>query len=113
MHAELMDVWIQNSIQTFLEMNFEYYGMDVSKIIFQQDNDPILLRNGLRTMGVEVLDWPTKSPDLNPIEHLWQHLKRQLAKYENDPSIYELWERVETEWNSIPPQICLDVLMQF
>ena len=61
-------------------------------------------------MGVEVLDWPTKSPDLNPIEHLWQHLKRQLAKYENDPvSIYELWERVETEWNNIP-QICLDLI---
>ena len=60
-----------------------------------------------------MLDWPAQSPDLNPIEHLWQHLKRQLAKYENDPvSIYELWECVdiETEWNNIPPRICLDLI---
>ena len=49
-----------------------------------------------------MLDWPSSSPNLNPIEHLWAHLKRVLAKYPDPPrGINELWERVEAEWEKI------------
>jgi hypothetical protein len=48
---------------------------------------------------------------LNPIEHLWGHLKRQLAAYETEPtSTGELWERVETERKRIPAQVCIDLI---
>ena len=45
------------------------------------------------------------SPAINPIEHLWHHLKRKLAGYEIPlKGILELWDRVEEEWNKIPCQ---------
>jgi len=111
MNAELYTCILEDE---FLQ-SLEYYGMEVDKVIFQQDNDPKhtshTAQKWFKNNGVEVLDWPAQSPDLNPIEHLWQHLKQRLATYETDPiSMHELWERVEAEWNRIPPQICIDLI---
>ena len=45
-------------------------------------------------------DWPAQSPDLNPIEHLWHHVKIRLGAYETPAkNVKELWERFDYEWN--------------
>ena len=56
---------------------------------------------------MEFLSWPAQSPDLNPIENLWNHLKRKLAEYEvPPPGDLELWERAQEEWGTIKPEVC-------
>lgn len=57
------------------------------------------------------MDWPAQSPDLNPIEHLWQMLKFRLSAYPEKPgSIHELWKRVEAEWEKISKEECIKLI---
>ena len=47
----------------------------------------------------------------NPIEHIFQHLKRKLGGHPIPPGgIPELWERVEKEWEAIPQSVCRDLV---
>ncbi|KAJ1300593.1 hypothetical protein OPQ81_002247 [Rhizoctonia solani] len=88
---------------------------EVDDFIFMHDNASShkagLVRKWLADKGIEILECPAHSPDLSPIEHLWAHLKRELAKYPHPPKgVLELWEGVETEWNKIDAKVCQDLI---
>ncbi|GFW28721.1 transposable element Tcb1 transposase [Trichonephila clavipes] len=54
-------------------------------------------------MGVQKMGWPSQSPDLNPIEHLWDELERRLRSQPNRPSLLQaLTSAVMDAWKAIP-----------
>jgi len=78
-------------------------NLDQITYIFQEDNAPI--HTAKKTMKwkdenmIVSLPWPAQSPDLNPIEHVWDRLKKGIYQQKTPPkNIHELTVAVEEEW---------------
>jgi transposase len=52
---------------------------------------------------IRALPWPALSPDLTPIEHLWDKLGRRVRHSQNPPeTLQKLRDTLVHEWNKIP-----------
>ncbi|GFT72618.1 DDE_3 domain-containing protein [Trichonephila clavipes] len=62
-----------------------------------------LLRSIWKITVLERMEWPARSPDLNPIEHLWDYLGREVAALNPPPrSLHELKQGLLCVWSSLP-----------
>ena len=66
-----------------------------------QDNDPkhksVLVRTWLHNNGISMLDFPPYSPDLNPIENLWNDMARRV-ELRPAATVEELQDVIAEEW---------------
>lgn len=85
------------------------------RIVFQQYSTATHTTNAnleyLSGLPLELMDWPASSPDLNPLEPVWVHLRRELAKQHPElaratgtPAAIKkrLAEVLTALWNDIP-----------
>jgi transposase len=78
--------------------------------IFQDDGAPAHTARSVatwkRSKEIRSFRWPAQSPDLNPIEHLWQILKTRIQQRNPRPkNLYELKECIYEEWSQLDPSI--------
>ena len=89
-----------------LQESLDGRGLEREHVIFQQDNAPCHKSRGSMTtiseLGINVLDWPAQSPDMNIIENVWAHLETKIRKHHPLPTnLDQLWEALQEEWYSI------------
>jgi len=86
-------------------------------LIFMQDNAPIHMARAVQDwfieMGIPLTDWPPFSPDLNPIEHIWHHLKKLVLNThpelegmgKGEEAIQALEQALIEAWNALPDSL--------
>lgn len=75
--------------------------------IFMHDNarphTANVVTSALRDANIECMDWAANSPDLNPIEHIWDQLGKRVRNALVPPvNLEQLSELLIQEWNQIP-----------
>ena len=63
---------------------------------------PVLVWTTLAANNINVLDWPAMSPDMAPIEHVWDEIGRRLYRRPQMHTIAALEAALIQEWNSLP-----------
>ena len=88
--------------------------LNKSAYTFQQDLAPWrtaeLVQEKMAKLKLNVLEWPAKNPDLNPIEMLCSILDKKLAA----KAIYSIMafrQPLEEEWNGIRKLSCLNSIV--
>ena len=64
-----------------------------------------ICRQFLNRNNVNVLPWPAVSPDMNPIQHIWDYLGRKVrarGNVHNLRDLRDLEKALIQEWNNIP-----------
>ncbi len=64
------------------------------------------------TAHFKVLEWPSQSPDLNPIENIWRELKVRVAQRQPQ-NITALEEICMEEWAKIPATVCENLVKTY
>jgi hypothetical protein len=86
-----------------------------NNFVYAHDNAPAhrarLVNDFLAQQEVNQLDWPAMSPDMNPIEHIWAHISKEINDVEPSPAnLQELRDTLVIIWNAIPQQL-IDTLI--
>ncbi|KAG2455383.1 TC1A transposase, partial [Polypterus senegalus] len=97
--AMYRDILDENLLQGALDLRLG------RRFIFQQDNNP------KHTAKISK-EWPSQSPDLNPIEHLWRDLK--MAAERRFPSnLKELKRCCKEEWAKLAKDRCAKLVASY
>jgi hypothetical protein len=99
MDGKLLKKILGTHLKESAELYYEQDPPELWRLL--QDNDPkhksVLVRTWLHNNGISMIDFPAYSPDLNPIENLWNDMARRVEA-RPAPTIEQLQDVIAEEW---------------
>ncbi|ERL93740.1 hypothetical protein D910_11026 [Dendroctonus ponderosae] len=66
----------------------------------------------LENRNITRLDWPAMSPDMSPIENIWDYVSRAIFNWNNPPkNAQELIIAAAEEWDNIPQEVINNLII--
>lgn len=86
-------------------------------LTFMQDNArahwAAATREELRQRSIELIDWPAYSPDLNPIEMVWNKMKNYIQEHFGEKMSYDrLRAAVKEAWEAVPQSYLTELIQE-
>ena len=94
---------------------FDSGVLDRDKNILQEDGATChtsqSTRNWKAMKGLKILPWAPQSPDMNPIEHVWEHVERELRKVRPYPRKKDgLMSCLSKIWNDMDQSVIQNLI---
>ena len=90
-----------------------HFGDLRNEWFLQEDNDPKHMSNIAKKWklnhDVKRLNWPSMSPDLNPLENVWALLKAKVEE-KNCKTIKQLKAKIIKEWKALPDDYAANLI---
>lgn len=65
----------------------------------------------LNAVGIPFMEWPANSPDMNPIEHLWDAIKKTIRRRTPPPANHnQLVDAAIQEWENTPQEVIQNLI---
>ena len=98
--------YIDNILEPIVYPHFRAHQAACS--IFQDKNArphrACIVTDSLTQEGIENLQWPSRIPDMYPIEQVWDRMGRNICKRNDVVTLDDLVRALVDEWNNLEPQ---------
>ena len=121
-YGPLVEVKGKNTAESYIETLKTYLLPEIQlaegPVLFQQDNARIhktrAVMSFLEKNRIETFEWPPQSPDLSPIENIWNAMKMKLKRMKPRPRSHANMRNAMLKiWSELDDDLRVDLFQTF